>query len=41
MANTYLMHWFLVIPWVSLRMAIKPKSLLWAKTAHVGLPASG
>ncbi|WP_353091196.1 glycosyltransferase family 2 protein [Synechococcus lacustris] len=36
-ANTYLMHWFLVIPWVSLKMAFKPKRLVWAKTAHVGL----
>lgn len=36
-ANTYLMHWFLIIPWVSLKMAFKPKRLVWAKTAHVGL----
>jgi 1,2-diacylglycerol 3-beta-glucosyltransferase len=41
MANTYLLHWFLVIPWVSLRMAIRPKRLVWAKTAHVGLPVIG
>jgi 1,2-diacylglycerol 3-beta-glucosyltransferase len=41
MANTYLMHWFLVIPWVSLRMALKPKRLIWSKTTHVGLAVPG
>ena len=30
----YLIHWFVVIPWVSLKMALLPKSLVWAKTAH-------
>lgn len=33
-AIIYLGHWFVVIPWVSLRMAIFPKSLVWAKTTH-------
>lgn len=30
----YLIHWFVVIPWVTLRMALLPKTLVWAKTAH-------
>jgi 1,2-diacylglycerol 3-beta-glucosyltransferase len=30
----YLMHWFVVIPWVALKMALLPKRLVWAKTAH-------
>lgn len=37
-ANTYLIHWFLVIPWVTTRMAFRPKTLVWAKTAHAGVP---
>jgi 1,2-diacylglycerol 3-beta-glucosyltransferase len=32
----YLMHWFVVIPWVSVRMALLPKRLVWAKTLHLG-----
>lgn len=32
----YLVHWFVVIPWVSLRMALLPKRLVWAKTHHLG-----
>jgi len=32
----YLGHWFVVIPWTSLRMALRPKSLVWAKTLHLG-----
>ena len=39
-ANTYLIHWFLVIPWVTARMALRPKRLVWAKTAHAGLTTS-
>jgi 1,2-diacylglycerol 3-beta-glucosyltransferase len=35
-ALVYLTHWFVVIPWVSLKMALLPKSLVWAKTAHGG-----
>ncbi|MFM7268012.1 MAG: glycosyltransferase family 2 protein, partial [Cyanobium sp.] len=30
----YLIHWFVVIPWVTLKMAVLSKSLVWAKTAH-------
>jgi 1,2-diacylglycerol 3-beta-glucosyltransferase len=30
----YLMHWFVVIPWVALKMALLPKNLVWAKTSH-------
>ncbi len=32
----YLSHWFVVIPWVTLRMALLPKRLVWAKTSHRG-----
>ncbi|MEB3263644.1 MAG: glycosyltransferase family 2 protein [Synechococcus sp.] len=32
----YLVHWFVVIPWVSLRMAVLPKRLVWVKTLHLG-----
>jgi 1,2-diacylglycerol 3-beta-glucosyltransferase len=32
----YLLHWFLVIPWVTVRMALLPKRLVWAKTLHLG-----
>ena len=32
----YLGHWFVVIPWTSLRMALLPKKLVWAKTLHLG-----
>jgi 1,2-diacylglycerol 3-beta-glucosyltransferase len=37
----YLVHWFVVIPWVSLRMALLPKRLVWAKTLHLGEHGSG
>ncbi len=36
LAITYLAHWFVVIPWVTLRMALLPKKLVWAKTSHHG-----
>ena len=32
----YLVHWFAVIPWVTVRMALFPKRLVWAKTLHHG-----
>ena len=32
----YLAHWFIVIPWVTFRMAIFPKTLVWVKTSHRG-----
>jgi 1,2-diacylglycerol 3-beta-glucosyltransferase len=32
----YLGHWFLVIPYTTLRMALFPKRLVWAKTLHLG-----
>ena len=32
----YLSHWFLVIPWVTLKMSIFPKKILWKKTLHKG-----
>ena len=35
-AIIYLAHWFIVIPWVTLRMTIFPKTLVWAKTTHQG-----
>jgi 1,2-diacylglycerol 3-beta-glucosyltransferase len=36
LAIAYLGHWFVVIPWVSARMALFPKRLVWAKTSHRG-----
>jgi len=32
----YMMHWFVVIPSVTLRMALRPKRLKWIKTTHYG-----
>ena len=32
----YLGHWFVVIPYTTVRMALLPKRLVWAKTLHVG-----
>jgi 1,2-diacylglycerol 3-beta-glucosyltransferase len=32
----YLVHWFVVISWVTLRMAVLPKRLVWAETLHLG-----
>lgn len=29
-----LAHWFVVIPWVTVRMSLLPKRLVWAKTSH-------
>ena len=39
-AIAYLSHWFVVIPWVTLRMALLPKRLVWAKTSHGGNQAT-
>lgn len=36
LAMVYLLHWFVVIPWVALKMALLPKTLVWAKTVHRG-----
>ena len=36
LAITYLIHWFIVIPWVTIKMALLPKKLIWAKTSHKG-----
>ncbi len=33
----YLSHWFLVIPWVTIKMSILPKKILWKKTLHTGV----
>ena len=35
-AILYLVHWFFVIPWVTVKMVIFPKRLFWAKTKHKG-----
>jgi len=35
-AIIYLGHWFIVIPWITLKMAILPKKLVWVKTVHHG-----
>jgi 1,2-diacylglycerol 3-beta-glucosyltransferase len=32
----YMMHWFVIIPSVTARMAIRPKRLKWVKTIHGG-----
>ena len=32
----YLSHWFIIIPWVTLKMSILPKVLYWKKTVHKG-----
>ena len=40
-AIAYLGHWFVVIPWVTVRMAVLPKRLVWAKTSHGGEAAAG
>ena len=32
----YLSHWFIVIPWVTLKMSIFPKKIIWKKTTHLG-----
>ena len=32
----YLGHWFVVITYTTMRMALLPKRLVWAKTLHVG-----
>jgi hypothetical protein len=34
-----MMHWFVVIPWVMLKMALLPKALVWQKTIHAGAAA--
>jgi len=36
LAIAYLGHWFVVIPWVTVRMTLLPKRLVWAKTSHKG-----
>tara|TARA_B100000902_G_scaffold150318_1_gene146873 strand:+ start:118 stop:1419 length:1302 start_codon:yes stop_codon:yes gene_type:complete len=33
----YLSHWFLVIPWVTIKMSLFPKKILWKKTLHTGV----
>jgi len=38
LAVLYFSHWVLVIPWVTVRMALLPKRLVWAKTSHQGQP---
>lgn len=38
-AVVYLLHWFVVIPWVMLKMALLPKRLVWQKTMHAGASA--
>ncbi len=32
----YLGHWFFVIPYVTFKMSIYPKKLVWVKTNHIG-----
>ena len=33
----YLSHWFIIIPWVTIKMSIFPKRILWKKTIHKGV----
>ena len=33
----YLSHWFVVIPWVTIKMSIFPKKIFWKKTMHTGM----
>ena len=35
-ATIYLAHWFIVIPFIVLKMSLFRKSLIWDKTNHVG-----
>ncbi len=35
-ATIYLSHWFIVIPFIVIKMSLFPKSLIWDKTDHVG-----
>ena len=32
----YMSHWFVIIPWVTLKMSLLPKKILWKKTLHKG-----
>tara|TARA_Y100001968_G_scaffold332305_1_gene389952 strand:+ start:1197 stop:2510 length:1314 start_codon:yes stop_codon:yes gene_type:complete len=32
----YLLHWFLVIPLVTVKMSLLPKKIIWSKTIHQG-----
>jgi 1,2-diacylglycerol 3-beta-glucosyltransferase len=32
----YMIHWFIVIPSITARMAVRPKRLKWVKTVHAG-----
>ncbi len=32
----YMMHWFFIIPSVTARLSVRPKSLKWIKTSHIG-----
>ena len=36
LALLYLLHWFVVIPYVALKMALFTKRLVWVKTIHKG-----
>ena len=39
MTLVYVLHWSLIIPLVTMRMALKPKHRLWDKTLHGGVAA--
>ncbi len=32
----YMIHWFIVIPSITTRLSIRPKTLKWVKTSHIG-----
>ena len=35
-ATIYLVHWFIVIPFIVIKMSLFPKNLIWEKTNHIG-----
>lgn len=37
--SLYLLHWFAIIPSITLRMSVRPKRLKWVKTTHQGREA--
>ena len=35
-ATIYLAHWFIVIPFIVVKMSLFRKNLIWEKTDHIG-----
>jgi 1,2-diacylglycerol 3-beta-glucosyltransferase len=36
LGTLYMLHWFVIVACVSVRMSVRPKTLKWVKTAHHG-----